>query len=848
MPLPASAIAVRRRFLAARDVQVLRFHTPGGVDHDQSTHGHGSGPREGKQGEGRSLSIAVRSDRGTKMLDVLKNPDATQLKRWAGRDVGTVRGVLDLRTGNLFLYDSAEVVHIEAIKGLEKAGEMARGTGNPWWHIEEKVTALASRLEKEKTGEFRFPTIDQGGTYEYMSASGKAFFGVSRTPSRAASRCNFAAIKQRENALAKTAVPEAAAAIARAVKRALGDDEQLVSLLDDDPQDIAALALNGADVGRIRSAFDGALETAFETGRVTGANEVARAGGQVVKMRREAFHTPGGHEHDQKDHAGDGEGEAQPRDLTTPKGVAAAFKETQGTDHAVNAALLKEAGVKVDGAASAAEDLATAAAFVAQDLALREPLRGTTIGVLSGKLGTGLHGRHKGNTLYVSAESLRQHGPGFVAGIIRHELEHKILTARGVPSAAQESQVRFKAGLWAGLQGSSMALIERNPRVAEGLRKAAEEQGHKVRLKHSFAALREKAAGYIAANGFRMAENVSEATRAIIQAELLTGVKVGKRPAVVREAIWDALVRKGLTSRAASLGVETDEAVVGALNALWVDEEEDAAHYLDTLVRTNSFEAMNEARFEEFTDPALGGFVQALEYSAILDDNTTEICTHLDGRIYAAQSDVWDIYRPPNHYNCRSLLIPVTAIDGWDGVESDAPSVEPQAGFFTRCSHAEHFHLPGGHDQSTHGHGGGESDQRIGDRPVFDAGGDSASYVHQTHSSAVESITKNGLRPSDGQYGKAVYLADSAKANIGRGYTDIALDVRLKEGTRAVEVSGLTAFYKLVESVGTPADATDPGPYLVKAGLDAVKVKQLDGSSYMIVYNPSAITVAKVRG
>lgn len=580
MPLPASAISVRRRFLAARDVRVLRFHTPGGVDHDQSTHGHGSGSEAKQRLSDAGFSLVISPELQS-VPEMKERVDAvaqvvTELCGDSFKDAGytlefvadesvpngnhggaPAMATWDPRSGTLRIADGVYLAEGwtqpgigQAVVGEDLRTVVAHEIGHafeghffgaaqiartlsptklydskPRDYWEKGVSRYAAsnyhELIAESFAAYTHPNYGHGGRtlppeieklFDFAGVERRKFARFSRTTvSRAASRCNFAAIKQREDALAKTAVPEAANAVARGVRRMLGDDEQLASLLDDDPQDIAALALNGADVGRIRSAFDGALETAFETGRVTGANEVTRAGGQTVKASRERF-----------------------------------------------------------------------------------------------------------------------------------------------------------------------------------------------------AALREKAAGYIAANGFRMAENVSEATRAIIQAELLTGVKVGKRPAVVREAIWDALVRKGLTSRDAALGVETDEAVVGALNALWVDEEEDAAHYLDTLVRTNSFEAMNEARFEEFTDPALGGFVQALEYSAILDDNTTEICTHLDGRIYAAQSDVWDTYRPPNHYNCRSLLIPVTAIDGWDGVESDAPSVEPQAGFFTRCSHAEHFHTPGGHDHDQQSHAGGD--------------------------------------------------------------------------------------------------------------------------------------------
>lgn len=100
---------------------------------------------------------------------------------------------------------------------------------------------------------------------------------------------------------------------------------------------------------------------------------------------------------------------------------------------------------------------------------------------------------------------------------------------------------------------------------------------------------------------------------------------------------------------------------------------------LNTVVRTTTFEAMNEARYNFFSTPELGGFVEALEYSAILDGRTTDICRELDGRIYPADSDVWNTYRPPNHFNCRSLLVAVTQLDTWQ--ESDAPELLPAEGF-----------------------------------------------------------------------------------------------------------------------------------------------------------------------
>jgi len=193
------------------------------------------------------------------------------------------------------------------------------------------------------------------------------------------------------------------------------------------------------------------------------------------------------------------------------------------------------------------------------------------------------------------------------------------------------------------------------------------------------------AADYIDANGFRIAGNVSDATRSVMQQEMLNGVKAGSSAAEIRTAIWNRLVAKGMTSEEAVRGVETDEGVLAALDALWVDSESAGMAYLNTLVRTNTFDAFNEGRYAEFTDPALGGFVQALEYSAVLDDKTTEICSSLDGTVWDSDNPLWDSYRPPNHFNCRSILVAVTELDvqrgEWDGTESPPPNVEPADGF-----------------------------------------------------------------------------------------------------------------------------------------------------------------------
>jgi SPP1 gp7 family putative phage head morphogenesis protein len=199
--------------------------------------------------------------------------------------------------------------------------------------------------------------------------------------------------------------------------------------------------------------------------------------------------------------------------------------------------------------------------------------------------------------------------------------------------------------------------------------------------KAMFVSLRDNAAAYFETQSFRMAGDASDQVKKIIQQELQNGIKFGKTIPEVRIAIWERLIDKGLTTVAAVLGTETSEPVVSALNDLGLPDVVDVAPYLNTLVRTNTFEALNEARYAEFTDTAVADFVEALEYAAVLDSSTTTICRELNGKVYRADSPNWDSIRPPNHFNCRSVLVPVTVIDGWDGQESPPTDVQPAEGF-----------------------------------------------------------------------------------------------------------------------------------------------------------------------
>lgn len=57
--------------------------------------------------------------------------------------------------------------------------------------------------------------------------------------------------------------------------------------------------------------------------------------------------------------------------------------------------------------------------------------------------------------------------------------------------------------------------------------------------------------------------------------------------------------------------------------------------------------------------------IEYIQYCAILDSRTTQICRNLNGKIFKTGEGP----RPPQHYNCRSFTIPV---DSPDGIKTDA--------------------------------------------------------------------------------------------------------------------------------------------------------------------------------
>lgn len=77
---------------------------------------------------------------------------------------------------------------------------------------------------------------------------------------------------------------------------------------------------------------------------------------------------------------------------------------------------------------------------------------------------------------------------------------------------------------------------------------------------------------------------------------------------------------------------------------------------IERFARTKHTEVLNKGRLEFFQD---SGVVTAYQYSAILDDRTSAFCRGVHGKIFKSGTEPI----PPNHFNCRSVLIPITKFE-----------------------------------------------------------------------------------------------------------------------------------------------------------------------------------------
>jgi len=91
----------------------------------------------------------------------------------------------------------------------------------------------------------------------------------------------------------------------------------------------------------------------------------------------------------------------------------------------------------------------------------------------------------------------------------------------------------------------------------------------------------------------------------------------------------------------------------------------DRKQYALTIARTNMADSYNTGRMNEFMSDSIRPFVDAFQYQAILDNVTTEFCRKHDGQVIKKDDPALGTINPPNHFNCRSILVSILV--GEDG-------------------------------------------------------------------------------------------------------------------------------------------------------------------------------------
>tara|TARA_R110000782_G_scaffold199167_1_gene288216 strand:- start:71 stop:826 length:756 start_codon:yes stop_codon:yes gene_type:complete len=83
--------------------------------------------------------------------------------------------------------------------------------------------------------------------------------------------------------------------------------------------------------------------------------------------------------------------------------------------------------------------------------------------------------------------------------------------------------------------------------------------------------------------------------------------------------------------------------------------------WLETEYNTAIANAQQAVRWEQIEDQKKT--LPFLKYSAVMDDNTSEICVALDGICLSVEDPFWNTNSPTNHWNCRCLIEQLDAED-----------------------------------------------------------------------------------------------------------------------------------------------------------------------------------------
>lgn len=141
--------------------------------------------------------------------------------------------------------------------------------------------------------------------------------------------------------------------------------------------------------------------------------------------------------------------------------------------------------------------------------------------------------------------------------------------------------------------------------------------------------------------------------REVMGAMKVTNKKMAEKlSADMENAAADAVAQVVAKKGGQISGTGTAEAVAAADEA--IEKVLESKAKINTLTLYGSLNLGRAAIFERYPEKVYG-----FQYSAIIDNRTTDHCLSLDGRVVKAGSADFYKYSPPQHYECRSIFVEI---------------------------------------------------------------------------------------------------------------------------------------------------------------------------------------------
>lgn len=104
------------------------------------------------------------------------------------------------------------------------------------------------------------------------------------------------------------------------------------------------------------------------------------------------------------------------------------------------------------------------------------------------------------------------------------------------------------------------------------------------------------------------------------------------------------------------------------------------SYLAETWARTSTNQAYSAGRWLQGKDPDVADLIWGYEYVAITDDRVRDEHAALDGVKKSKDNPFWNVYWPPNGWNCRCDVLEIIT-DTPEAFETSAPGVLPDDGF-----------------------------------------------------------------------------------------------------------------------------------------------------------------------